>query len=430
MGAIWVHDGTEWKQGVPSVARETGYVPGAAVYRRPTTSTWSLIWQRDTAPPPAPILSATMVNGTRNKFSITLTTPVTSKKFVRAVVKVGINKWSSGPTSNDGTYYAESNAGEPWSDFLTASLVDDNAISSGETQTKVFPAPYQTNVNLPLNTPINISAWVQDTNLNWSEAATLSVRTLKATDPPMGMQLFTTAVHPSSFDTWSVAKSYYILRDEARKASLVNAAKKGWVGQYGPNLYGWQGGTERYMQYMCYGDRLRMVVNQAQGIAGMRFAFVRRSYSGPSNIDPYQNSGPANSVTLRVYGLDQRDVPSAGSTNHLTGGVNNYADVPVNITYGETVYVNLPEKIWSQFIDGRGNARSLAFYSGTAKTPSSTDPYNPSFTLVGLWGGTLRKGSRGGIVLVDWYGYSNPWPEATYGHPQFRPVGWTGPVPF
>lgn len=429
MGAIWVHNGTEWKQGVPSVARETGYVPGRAAYRRPTTSTWSLIWQRDTTPPPAPILDVTMVPETRNKFSIKLTTPVTSKKFVRAVVKVGINKWSTGPVANDGTYYAEVNAGEPWSEFLTASLVDDNAISPSETQTKQFPASYQGNVNLPLNTPVNISAWVQDTNLNWSEAATVSVRTLKATDPPAGMQLFSTAIYQTSFDTWSVAKSYYILRDEYTKASLVAAAKKTWVGQYGPNLYGWQGGTERYMQYMCYADRIRSVMNQAHSIAGLRFAFVRRGYSGPSNEDPATGSGPPNAVTLRVYGLSQTNVPSVGSTNHLTGGVNNYADVPVTIAINETVYVNLPEKIWSQFLDGKGTAKGLAFYSGTSKTPSNTDPYNPSFTLVGSWG-TLKKGSRGGIVLVDWYGYTNPWPEATYGHPQFRPVGWTGAVPF
>ena len=429
MGKLWVYDGTAWKEGIPSVSRETGYVPGKSLYRRPTTSTWSLVWQRDQTPPPAPIISATMINGTRNRFKIDLTTPATSKKFTRVVVKVGINKWSSGPTANDGTFYTEELNGEQWSSWLTSSLVADNTIEPGESASKEFPATYQPNLNLPLNTPINISAWVQDTNLNWSPAATLTVRTLKATDPPAGMQLFSTAIYQSSFDTWSVNKSYYILRDEYKKSALVAAAKKTWVGQYGPNLYGWQGGAEGYMQYMCYGNRIREVVNQAQGIAGVRWAFVRRGYNGPSGEDPASGSGPANSVTLRTYGLSSSDVPAAGSTSHLTGGVNNYADVPVTIALNETVYVNLPEKIWSQFIDGKGTAKGLAFYSNSYRLPSNTDPLNPSFTLVGSWG-TLRKGSRGGIVLVDWYGYTNPWPEATYGHPQFRPIGWTGAVPF
>lgn len=439
MGNIWVHNGTTWKQGVPSVGRATGYVPGSMAYRRPTTTTWSLIWQRDNTPPPAPTITSGMVQGTRNKFTFTVTTPnAGQKKFVRVVVKVGINKWSTSPTASDGTFYSETINGEAWSDWFTNSLVADNTIESGEVATKQFPAAYQTNINLALNTDVNVTAWVQDQNLNWSAAATHTVRTLKATDPPAGMQVFRTAIHPNTWDTWHGwggtpnGGGTWLYR----RTPNGTVYRKDWVGNNAnPMWWNWQGGNGAWACYLCFDTRLRDVMNTAYEIVSVKIPLTRRWNAGVAGADPAQASGIARGSIMRVWANRQKNVPTIGDAADFTAG--GFADIGTNFSFGETEVLNIPEKIWSRFIDGRGTDYSITFHapSSVSGPNASTDPYDVSFALPGITQFGTYKADRStltGLIIIEWIGYSNPWPIHTPGVAGFYPYGWTntGNIPW
>jgi hypothetical protein len=431
MANLWVHNGTDWVQGVPSVARPTGYVPGAAVYARPTTSTWSVAWQRDTTPPPAPLIETSIVSGTRNKLRITITTPVTSKKFLRCVVKVGINKWATSPTANDGMFYTESNAGEQWSEWFTASLVADNTIEPEEVATKDFPATYQANINLPLNTAINISAWVQDTSLNWSAAATKTQYTRKSTDTPAGMSVFKTAIMPTSWDAWSEQAEGWLYRSKGKPFThhdyVLNPAFGRW--QVFTGTFG------KWRTYVCYGNRVRQVLNTAYEVRKVSMPLRRRSYqSGVTPQEAASVDGPINGTILRVYPLISSNVPSTPASGQIIAGT--YSDIQTQEwSYGGREDIVFPEKFWQQFINGKGNANSVAFYT-TARTASTSnnDKYSASFALtngpgVSGYASKINKYSDGldsGVLVVEWVGYSNPWPTATPGVAGFKPMGWTG----
>lgn len=435
MGNIWVHNGTTWKQGVPSVGRATGHVPGSMAYRRPTTTTWSLIWQRDNTPPPAPTITSGRVQGTRNKFTFTVTTPnAGQKKFVRVVVKVGINKWSTSPTANDGTFYSEVLNGEAWSDWFTSSLVADNTIESGEVATKEFPAAYQTNINLALNTDINVTAWVQDQNLNWSAAATHTVRTLKATDPPAGMQVFRTAIHPSSWDSWSntgaAGGKYTWLYRRTPNGAVIG---KEWTNQaYVPYYYNWQGGGGQWSTYICFGTYLREVMNTAYEVLSVKMPLFRRNTGSNTGGDIPAASGPARGVILRAWANNQANVPALATSAHFNAA--GYWDIPTNFTYGETEIVNFPKAMWQRFLDGKGTESSITFHAqvGVSTNPSSADLYDVAYVLPGISesGYKAHRASMSGLVIVEWIGYNNPWPRHTPGTAGFYPLGWSNQGPY
>jgi hypothetical protein len=431
MADFWVHNGTTWVQGVPSIMRPTGNVPGKAVFVRPTTSTWSLAWQRDETPPPAPIIASSIVTGTRNKLSITITTPDTSKKFLRVVVKVGINKWATSPTANDGTFYSETQAGEQWSEWFTASLVADNTIEPGEVATKQFPAAYQANINLPLNTAINISAWVQDTSLNWSPAATRTQYTRKSTDTPAGMSVFKTAIMPTTWDAWSNNKDDWLYRSKGvgwDHKWVLNPAFDRW--------HVFSGTFGDWRTYVCYGSRIRQVMNTAYEVRKVHMPLRRRSFqSGISPQEGGATDGPSSGSIIRVYpGVVQNIPAKASSAQWLVG---EYADITMrDWSYGERQDMVLPKVFWEHFIDGKGDAFGFVFAS-TARTAttSNNDKYSVSFALtndpgssVSGYASKINKGSDGldsGLVVVEWVGYSNPWPNATPGAENFKPMGWT-----
>jgi len=430
MADFWISDGTDWVQGVPSVMRPTGLVPGSAAYVRPTDSTWALAWQRDATPPPAPIIATEIVTGTRNRLKITITTPETSKKFLRVVVKVGINKWATSPTANDGTYYGEVQAGEQWSEWFTSSLVADNTIEPEEVTSKEFPAAYQPNINLALNTPINVSAWVQDTSLNWSPAATRTQHTLKSTDTPAGMQVFTTAIMPTSWDAWSNVRDAWLYRSKG-KDFLHN-----WV--LNPAFTRWHvftGTFGAWRTYVCYGSRIRQVINTAYEVRKVWLPLRRRGFQ--VGVSPQEGpivDGPTNGVILRIYPGTKTNVPSRSnsSTDYLVG---KYADITMrDWSYADRGDVVLPKALWENFVDGKGNAQSIVFLS-TKRTASdsSNDKYSASFSLTNGPGSSgyaskinkFTDGLDSGVMVVEWVGFSNPWPNATPGSANFKPLGWT-----
>lgn len=427
MANLWISDGTQWLGGVPHVKRTSGDVPGSAVYVRPTTSTWALAWQRDDVPPPAPIVTSSIVDGTRNTLRITVTTPdAGQKKFLRVVVKVGINKWSTSPTANDGTYYAEQLANEPWSEWFTNSLTADNTIEQGETTQKLFPAAYQANISLPLNTAINISVWVQDTSLNWSAAATRTQYTLASNQPPQGMQLFRTVVAPTSWDTWYGNRTAWLYRNDAGTDD-----NKKWVNDIvNPHWWNWQG-TGAWITYLCFGTRLRQILNGAYQVNSVQIPLLRR-YTGPGGVtnppyDPPEASGPPSGSILRFWANKQPNVPTTGSTSDLVGP--NVEVQARDFGFGEWETFTVPQAIWRNWQDGYGTAYSLSMNGQIPGRPSSQDPYDVSYALAGTWVGVTKKsknpqGIGSGHLIVEWVGYSNPWPYATPGAVGFRPMGW------
>lgn len=431
MANLWIYNGTAWVQGVPAVARPTGYVPGAAVFARPTTSTWSVAWQRDSTPPPAPLITSEIVAGTRNKLNITVTTPTTSKKFLRVVVKVGINAWATSPTANDGMFYTESNAGEQWSEWFTASLVADNTIESGETTSKQFPAAYQANINLPLNTAINISAWVQDTSLNWSPAATHTQYTRKSTDTPAGMSVFRTAIMPSAWDAWSEQVDAWLYRSKGKDYTVHDYVLN-------PAFARWQtftGTFGKWRTYVAFGNRIRQVMNTAYEVRKVTMTLRRRSFqTGVSPQEGASVDGPVNGTILRVYPLIPTGIPASMASGQILS--NTYSDITLaEWNYGGRTDIVFPQKFWQQFLNGKGDANGVAFYT-TARTASTSnnDKYSASFALtngpgVSGYASKINKYTDGldsGIVVVEWVGYSNPWPTATPGVSGFKPMGWTG----
>jgi hypothetical protein len=180
---IWINiPGDTWKQATPHVSNGTVYKPATKAFRW-SGSTWQEIWAKNTYPPNPPTVSATLKSGTKNVLNINVKTPSTQPgKIARAVVKVGVNRWPTGPETNDGCYYATSartpnGSYEKWSEWWVGTRPDNPKALNG---TKQFPATEMTEVKLPLGTPIRIAAYLQDEHGQWSSAGTGSITTAKA----------------------------------------------------------------------------------------------------------------------------------------------------------------------------------------------------------------------------------------------------------
>lgn len=420
MTDLWIFDGTSWIRTVPSISTSTGYVPASRVYIRPTTTTWNAIWLRDQTPPPPPTLTASFVTGTRNVFSIKLTMPTAaggagSKKFLRAVVKVGINKTPTGPTTNDGCFYSETTGvgGEQWSNFLTSSLTADNTIEQGQTQTKQFPATYQ-NITLPLNTKINFVAWVQDTSLNWSPAATVSVTTKKSTDLPAGTSLFTTVIYASAVDTWDSLNKVWLYKSGSKSTKTWLQSKTTTP----PHFYYWQGGNHAMLTYLSFGSVVRQLFNSALEIRSVTLPLSRRNYDGPN--DHAAASGPPNNIIFRLQGLKAQTLPAAGSTSDLLGTAWEQKSTAV---LGAYTTLNIPASLYNQFIDGKGSSYGFGFYAVNAAGADTADPRNISFGISSKQVGVVKDyAGNSGMLTVQWVGLTNPWPKATPGVSGYKPL--------
>lgn len=389
---------------------------------------WVSVWERPSVPPPAPALQVTLVTATRNKFTVKLTMPSSDVQgdFRRAVVKVGIGKVPNPPDVNDGTYYSQKANAEPWSEWFTDKLVNGGSIPVNHTGSKTFPNEFQNTVNVPLNTDVTFSAWIQDEFGNWSPVASKTVRTLKSTDLPYGGVTYKTVIAPLGFDEWAAKQANWMYRGRTVNNKKTYATPT-WSRDTTNNYwYIMQGGSEQRQAYLYFGTLLRQVMNAAYEVTQVTLKVKRRNEKMPNQATEF---GPEAGTIMRIWA----STPGTPIANALGGTADLIAASKSDINtgtfkYGAVKDIVIPKTTWEHFLNGKGNkAFSLCFQYAGSKG-GSADKGSICFTAPGVYNNVAKwaKADMAGYVTVTWVGFQgNPWPTATPGHAQFKPLGVT-----
>lgn len=444
MTGVWIcNGGTSWTQiKRPYSGNGTGYVPVDRIWQQTGAdgaSDWLNFWTRPTTAPNTPYINVSLVTKTRNKFSVTVSLPATlaDGEISRCVVKVGIGTTPNPPTTTDDTYYNDSYNGEAWSEWFSSDSFRTNDgihIDVSSSTTKEFPAAYQPNLEIPLNTELTFTVWIQDEYGNWSSGGTQAISSLKSTDLPYGGTTYTTVLMPYSFDDWSTTHKLWMYR-----SLVVDGADKydtpSWI-RDSNNPYWWtlSGGSHKRITYMYYGRRLRTVMNAAYEVNSVKMVVKRRydttvNMSGGVQVNDADLYGAQSSAKMHVWACNRSYSTSHtyGSTSHLITGSDSLINTG-NWAAGDTTTITIPEYTWRHFLDGVGStAYSLAVYDSRS-TGSSTDPYSMSFGVPQTYNGTAKwnQSDLSGYLQIEWVGYGdNPWPTADPSHPSFKPLGAT-----
>jgi hypothetical protein len=352
MGSLWLYDGGTWRSSNNISAQTgTGWAPGRYVWRHDGTS-WVQVWQRDTTPPAAPTVALSIVGGTKNVVSVTISTP--PAPIIRTVVKVGVNSWASNPTSTtDGYYYAQQINGEEWSEYWKGS----QSYGAGLTGTKYIPASYQT-FSFPLSTPICVSAWCQDDYYNWSSAGTSSIATL-APDPPAPV-LRTLSSYVNAGDSCT------------RNRAITNS----WSSQALSDGYLSQGGSYGCEGFWWYGDALRATLAPAVSINTMQLLTQRVNSA----------HGVSGQALFRL-GAHQMQSRPAGDPGLLMGCYDF-----VLLSRGQAYWESVTSGWWGQYQSGYLTGFGIGGVGSTSYTSN-------------LYGIMYGRGTTSGQVYMEWQQY-------------------------
>ena len=312
---------TTWKGGKLYVRTATGWKLARALYRKTSSTTWSVRENYDTSAPGQPVLVNASTDQATKKVSLRLRMP-TDADVSGATLKVSSNAYPA--NERDSSYIGNID-----------DLVNRKSAGPGQDVVWTFTLP-------KYSTSYYCSAWAVDSAGNASDRRrTVIAITPPAAAPPPSPTPIKVTYNAVTSGAWSKVRNYWN------------------TGFYGDMVA--QAGVDNHIGGWFYGGKIKAALSSKTKITKMTIRIGRASSA-------HGVSGPAD-VYLVPHKLD---AVGQGSSPALVPAAS-----PVKVGTlgrGESKVFNVPSAWWPHFVTG--NYTGLAIHSGSA-----TDWTSPSYII-------------------------------------------------